>query len=68
MRRASQILPYRDGRGRSIPPGQPSGDQLVAAGRKEGNDERQHLKAAKQVCKSSHFKDRWKLVIGQSNE
>ena len=28
----------------------------------------QDRKAAKQMCQSSHFKDRWKLVIGQSIE
>ena len=39
MCRASQILPYRDARGRSLPPRQPGGDQLVAVGRKGGNDE-----------------------------
>ena len=30
---------YGDGRDRSLPPWQPGGDQLLAAGRMEGNDE-----------------------------
>ena len=68
MSRPSQILPYRDGRSGGYPLGNWAGTTWWWWGERRGTKNSQHLKAAKQTCKSSHFKGSWKLLIGQSIE